>query len=180
MKILFIAFVISFSLNPMYHQSTEYVCLPCGETCDEAVYTKPGTCPSCNMKLVAKSSIRFKNISFDEMCARLNANPKAVLLDVRSPEEFNGTRQDADSYGHFKKAININVTELENRVGELNKYKDSEILVYCSHSHRSPRAGFLLGQKGFKNVKNIAGGVSTLAGQSANECLKKYYQAHSH
>lgn len=179
MKIFIIACLMSVSVRQLYQRSEEYVCLPCGQTCDDTVHKKAGTCPSCNMQLVEKSSIKFKNISFDEMCARLNANPKAVLLDVRSPEEFNGTRQDGDSYGHFKKAININITELENRMDELNKYKDSEILVYCSHSHRSPRASYLLGSKGFKNVKNMAGGVSTLAGQTTNECLKKYYQAHA-
>jgi len=158
----------------------EYVCLPCGQECDQQVYSEPGTCSHCNMTLVEKSSLKFANISVDEMCKRINANPKVVLLDVRSAEEFNGTRVDGDSYGHFKKAININITELESRLKELEKYKDSEILVYCSHSHRSPRASYLLGSKGFKNVKNMAGGVSTITTQTTTDCLKKYYVPHAH
>jgi rhodanese-related sulfurtransferase len=156
----------------------EFVCLPCGQACDQQVSKEPGTCSACNMKLVEKSTVKFTNISVDEMCKRINSNPNVVLLDVRSPEEFNGTRQDGPSFGHFKKAININITELESRLKELEKYKNTEILVYCSHSHRSPRASYLLGTSGFKNVKNMAGGVSTLVDPDANECLKKNYVAH--
>ncbi len=44
---------------------------------------------------------------------------------------------------------------------ELSKYKKSEVIVYCSHSHRSPRASYILGTHGFTNVKNMSGGVST-------------------
>jgi len=32
--------------------------------------------------------------------------------------------------------------------------------VYCSHSHRSPRASYMLSQNGFKNVTNMLGGMS--------------------
>lgn len=158
----------------------EFVCLPCGQECDNKVYKEAGTCSVCMMKLVEKSSVRYKNLTTNEFCSRINENPKVVILDVRSPEEFKGTRKDAPSFGHFKDAININVTELESRVGELAKYKDSEVLVYCSHSHRSPRASYFLGTQGFKNVKNMSGGVSTLNKDDGNACLKKTFAFHSY
>jgi len=170
---LFLAFSLANAQSPK-----EYVCLPCGQDCDQQIHKEPGNCPHCGMKLIEKSTLKFGNISFEEMCARLKANPKVVLLDVRSPEEFNGTREEGETYGHFKKAININITELEARLSELEKYKNTEILVYCSHSHRSPRASYLLGTKGFKNVKNVSGGVSTISSSAAKECLKNFYQAH--
>ncbi|MBK8290985.1 MAG: rhodanese-like domain-containing protein [Flammeovirgaceae bacterium] len=110
-------------------------------------------CPVCNMKLVEKSTIKFKNLSINEFCDRITANPKAVLLDVRTSGEFNATNTEVMSFGHFKNAINISVEELEGRLSELDKYKDREVLVYCSHSHRSPRASYLLSTRGFKNVK---------------------------
>jgi rhodanese-related sulfurtransferase/DNA-directed RNA polymerase subunit RPC12/RpoP len=156
--------------------SKEYVCTPCGSSCDATIRSKAGTCPECHMALIEKSAIKFANLSIEEMCERLNANPKVVLLDVRSPGEFKGTG--FRTYGHFKNAININITQLENRLSELEKYKDSEIIVYCSHSQRSPRASQLLTSSGFKNVSNMAGGVSTLTSQTSNECLKKYYVVH--
>ena len=167
--------MIAFSFTQA-QSSKEYVCAPCGGDCDQQIYKEPGNCKSCGMKLVEKSTVKFTNISLDEMCKRLNANPNVVLLDVRSAEEFNGTG--FRTYGHFRGAININITELESRLPELEKYKNSEIIVYCSHSQRSPRASQLLTSKGFTNVKNMAGGVSAIEYLSSNECLKKFYREH--
>lgn len=176
----FLAFaVILLGCLPIFAQSKEYVCLPCGYECDTAEFDKLGTCEHCGMTLVKKSAIKFTTISITEMCNGINANPNVVLLDVRSADEFKGTSTEVPTFGHFKKAININITELESRLGELKAYKSSEIIVYCSHSHRSPRASYLLGQNGFTNVKNMAGGVSTLK-DLGNQCLAKHYQAHSH
>lgn len=157
-------------------QTKEYVCTPCGNTCDSIVRNKPGTCPSCHMKLVEKQTIQFENLTADEFCNRISANPNAVLLDVRTPSEFKGSAF-RNTYGHFKNAININVEELEERMEELAKYKDQEILVYCSHSMRSPRAAMMLTEKGFQHVKNMNGGVSTLA-VKGNACLERNFIVH--
>jgi rhodanese-related sulfurtransferase len=161
MKAIVLLFILTLNF-PFASQKEEYVCMPCGGECDSKIYSQPGTCNTCGMKLVAKSTIKFKNISTEELCKRLKENPKVVLLDVRSPGEFNGTSKEVPTFGHFKNAININVRELESRIGELSKYKNNEVIVYCSHSHRSPQASYLLGEQGFTNVKNMAGGVSTL------------------
>lgn len=131
------------------------------------------------MDLVGKSTIRFSNISVDQLCERISANPKAIVLDVRSVGEFKGTTAEVPTIGHFKNAVNINVTELEKRVGELNKDKESEILVYCSHAHRSATASYFLSTHGFKNVKNMLGGVSTIDQQSS-DCLKESFVVHNH
>ena len=155
-------------------QKTEYVCTPCGQDCDHHVYDRPGDCDVCGMKLVEKSSVKFKDVTFEEVCKKLKANPGVVLLDVRTPAEFNGS---VGSFGHLKNAININVEELQNRIGEISRYKNREVLVYCSHSHRSPRASYILTTNGFKNVKNVAGGVSTIT-ESDKDCLKGNYVSH--
>jgi len=135
-------------------------------------------CNSCGMELIKKSSLKFKNIDLDEMCKRIGTNPNVVLLDVRTPGEFSGSAKNVPTFGHFKKAININVQELEGRVGELVKYKNSEVIVYCSHSYRSPQASYLLGTHGFTNVKNMSGGVSTFPAPYTSDCLKKVFVAH--
>lgn len=175
MKILLIL-AASLLATPFFvTENKEYVCTPCGQSCDGKVHDKPGTCPTCGMKLVEKSTINFKNISFAEVCERLKANPNAVLLDVRTPGEFDGSGK--MSYGHFKNAININVDELAGRMKEIEKYKDQEVIVYCSHSHRSPRASYLLSTNGFKNVENVKGGVSAIT-QSEKDCLSTSYVSH--
>ena len=177
MKIIFailIAAIVTSSF--VVNQKKEYVCSPCGQDCDHTVYDKPGSCNTCGMALVEKSTVKFKNLSFEELCARLKANPKAVLLDVRTPAEFKGS-SDVPSFGHFKNAININVEELPARIDEIAKYKNQEVLVYCSHSHRSPRATYLLSTNGFGNVKNVAGGLSTIT-QSQKDCLTPAFVSH--
>lgn len=152
----------------------KYVCLPCGLACDAIPYDAPGKCPQCGMDLVEENSIKFKNINFATLCERIKQNKDIVLLDVRSKEEFNNTGQ-MSSFGRFRNAININIQELQDRVPELNKFKDKEVVVYCSHSHRSPQASYFLTTQGFKNVENVEGGVSALQVKDGPDCLKDQY-----
>ena len=150
-----------------------YTCIPCGSGCDSIAYDKPGTCSHCSMKLVDKSTIVHKDIEAGKMCSLDEKN--VVFLDVRTPAEFNGTAK--DKFGAIKNAINIPVQELESRMSELEKYKDKEIIVYCSHSHRSPRASYMLTQKGFKKVTNMLGGMSVWKDQvTKNDCNERLYQ----
>jgi rhodanese-related sulfurtransferase len=176
MKTLFLLSLAIVTSSFIINQKKEYVCMPCGQECDHAVYDNPGTCSVCGMALVERSTVKFKDLSFEEVCARLKANPKVILLDVRTPGEFKGSG-DVPSFGHFTNAININVEELANRVGEIRKYKKQEVLVYCSHSHRSPRATYFLSTNGFSNVNNVAGGVSTIT-ESDKNCLKSNFVSH--
>ena len=155
---------------------TQYVCLPCGNDCDNTVYSKPGTCPHCMMQLVDKATIKFHNIEPDAICSFITDMGKnnVVLLDVRTREEFNGTAK--DKFGKLKGAINIPVQELDKRMSELNKYKNKEIIVYCSHSHRSPMASYMLMQKGFTKVTNMEFGMSEWKNKvKAGGCSNKLY-----
>jgi len=160
LKTLFVSFLF-FYLKVGYAQNIplKYVCMPCGSSCDTLIYEKGGKCTHCGMELVDKKSIVFKEISPAQLSEIVNRNPEVILLDVRTSEEFNGKAK-VNSYGRLKNAINIPIQELESRINELKRFKDKEIIVYCSHSHRSPRASYLLTVKGFSNVKNMSGGMS--------------------
>lgn len=138
----------------------QFVCIPCGSDCDTILHSGPGTCSHCQMQLVEKSTVIFKKIEPQQLCSFIESKGEknVVLLDVRTAAEFNGTAD--DKFGKLKNAINIPVQNLEERIGELGKYNDKEIVVYCSHSHRSPRASYMLNQKGFKKVTNMQGGMS--------------------
>lgn len=180
LAILFLGIVIIYGCqasgstkNKQPENSIVYTCLPCGSGCDSLAYTKPGTCRHCNMKLVDRKTIVHKNIQPEEMC--LLNEKDVIFLDVRTPEEFNGTAE--QKFGAIKNAINIPVQELEQRMNELEKYKDREIIVYCSHSRRSPRASYLLSQKGFKHVTNMNDGMSVWKDQvKDNKCNEKLFQ----
>jgi rhodanese-related sulfurtransferase len=132
-----------------------YRCLPCGNECDKAKYTADGTCTHCQMPLVLASTIKFKEVSPTAICAYIRSHPETVLLDVRTKAEYEGTSD--ENFGTLTGAINIPIQELTQRFTELEKYKGKEILVFCSHSHRSPQAAHFLTQHGFEQVINMSG-----------------------
>lgn len=159
MKIL-IAFILLAGASQPSMQKNTYQCLPCGNSCDEKKYGAPGTCEHCQMDLVESSTITFNSIEPSEICQHIAAHPHAVLLDVRTKEEFEG--KTTPSFGTLKNSINIPIQELQNRSRELDRYKDQEIIVFCSYSHRSPQASYLLSQLGFKKLTNMNGGLSVV------------------
>ncbi len=68
----------------------------------------------------------------------------AVILDVRTPVEFNG--------GHVKGAINIPLQQIEKAVSKFKK--DQVIITCCASGMRSGSAKSFLKSKGFSNVHN--------------------------
>src|ERR1019366_4451539 len=78
------------------------------------------------------------------------ASERPFLLDVRTPQEFEG--------GHIPGAMNIPVDDLRSRLGELPR--DREIAAYCQVGQRGYLATRILFQAGFKAV-NIGGGYKT-------------------
>ncbi len=82
---------------------------------------------------------------------KLKKDKDVLLLDVRTREEFKEE--------HINGALNIPVQEIESRIGELRKYKNFEIVVYCRSGNRSKRASEILVKNGFKKVYNLVGGI---------------------
>jgi phage shock protein E len=70
----------------------------------------------------------------------------AVLLDVRSPEEF---RQ-----GHPEQARNIPVQELPQRLAEVGP-PGTKVVVYCAAGGRSAMAVGLLTRSGYPDVFDL-------------------------
>lgn len=76
-----------------------------------------------------------------------------IVLDVRTAEELIGPLGKIDS------AINIPVQVLEQRITELEPYKDKEIIVICRTQNRSAVAASILEKNGYK-AKNVLGGMT--------------------
>jgi rhodanese-related sulfurtransferase len=93
-----------------------------------------------------------KAVSVEEAHRITKSDSNVVLLDVRTPQEYEG-----DS-GHLANAVLIPVHELERRVDELSQYKDRTIIAYCRTGSRSGRAATLLIRRGF-NAVNMEGGI---------------------
>ncbi len=79
----------------------------------------------------------------------------AVLLDVRTPEEY---RQ-----GHIPGSRNIPLQTIEKVVG-IVPAKDAPLFVYCLSGARSRQATGALSQMGYTNITNI-GGISSYTGK---------------
>ncbi len=164
---LFIGCTYSGARESNVNNNGQYQCTPCGSDCDNISFDKPGKCPHCGMALVKKSTVTFKTIQPAEICEYISKHPDVVLLDVRTKEEFEG-KADPD-FGTLKNAINIPVDDLENHLADISNLKNKAVIVYCSHSHKSPRASYILTQNGFSNLTNMAGGMSVM---NDNSCKK--------
>ena len=98
----------------------------------------------------------IKQIPSKEIKDYIKNNPKCVLLDVRTKEEWNNGKPDGDKIGlktyflslQFEgKILNQNfVEEFKNlKIG-----KDYEILTSCGSGGRSQRAAAILTSEGYK------------------------------
>ncbi len=155
---LIILLFCAFTFAVFAQQPTIYSCIPCGSSCDKDTYSKPGKCSHCNMELVLQSTIHIKHIQPADMCDYIKNHPEVILLDVRTEDEFEGKA--SPDFGTLKNAINIPIQQLKEKVKSIEHIKNKAIIVYCSHSHRSPRASYMLTQQGFTNITNLDGGMS--------------------
>lgn len=89
-------------------------------------------------------------ISAEDLHDMVTGSSKFVLLDVRAPLEY----EDA----HIEGAINISVADLRERHTEL--HKENTIILICSSGNRSSLGVSILSQHGFKNLHNVAGGMT--------------------
>ncbi len=78
--------------------------------------------------------------------AHQSVDAGALLLDVRTPEEF--------AASHISNAVNIPVHELTMRHSELGS-KDRRIVVYCRSGARSTRAARILRDVGYTAVRDL-------------------------
>ena len=90
-------------------------------------------------------------ISMNEFQDKILDN-KTVVLDVRTEEEYYGP------LGHINGSILIPINELEDRIDELNDYKENTIYVVCRSGNRSGFGKDILIENNFTAV-NVDGGM---------------------
>lgn len=91
----------------------------------------------------------YKHLTHDEAREFMNSNPHAIILDVRSPEEYEKK--------HIYKAILVPIDDL--RAGDFSKLPDKKavILVYCWTGRRASDAAEILAEQGYRNVYEFGG-----------------------
>jgi rhodanese-related sulfurtransferase len=93
----------------------------------------------------------MNTITPEEVKSRLDAGEKLELVDVREPSE-NADFNIGGILCPLGKIKDFDVDELE-------ALKDKEVIVYCRSGNRSGQAAMMLETMGFKNVKNLIGGM---------------------
>ena len=93
----------------------------------------------------------MQNITIDEVKNRLTAGQKINLIDVREPDE-NAAFNIGGMLLPLGKIQSMQVEELEDM-------KEEEIVCYCRSGNRSGQACLILDMLGFKNTKNLSGGM---------------------
>ena len=87
----------------------------------------------------------------------------AQVIDVREADEY--------ASGHLPEARNFPVGSLAERAGELDKLKDTPLILVCQSGARSGGACKTLTKLGFTKVHNLEGGIA--AWRTAGLPLKK-------
>lgn len=90
-------------------------------------------------------------LSATEFQNKIASTPKAIIIDVRTPEEF--------GRGHIEHAVNYNVRDdnFSTTIEQLDK--NADIFVYCLSGSRSDYAAESMKALGFKHIYTLSGGV---------------------
>lgn len=92
----------------------------------------------------------MEDITVHELKEKMNTGEEFLLLDVREPHE-------AEAYNIGARLIPL--ASLMDNLGELEAYKDAEIVVHCRSGARSGNAKQILTMSGFTKVRNLLGGM---------------------
>ena len=96
-------------------------------------------------------SVKYQSLSPSDFHLQYLLTDSSILIDVREPFEFKGSR--------IKNAINIPAS------GKIDKAADSinkqlSLFLYCTSGFRSSRAAGKFYEKGFRKLYNLKGGIT--------------------
>lgn len=93
----------------------------------------------------------MQNITVEELKSRLDAGEQLHIIDVREPHE-NAEFNIGGTLIPLGKVQTMQIDEIED-------LKEEELIVYCRSGNRSGQACMFLDTLGFKNTKNLTGGM---------------------
>jgi rhodanese-related sulfurtransferase len=106
------------------------------------------------LALVNDAKKRVTEVSVAEARARLTANPKAILIDVREDHEWTA--------GHAAEAVHLGKGILERDLEKLYPDKAAEIIMYCGGGFRSALTCDAAQKMGYQKVASLIGGYKGL------------------
>ena len=91
-------------------------------------------------------------VTADQALALLNQESDAILIDVRTEEEY--------LTGHIPDSVLMPVEDLSDRLSELPADKATALIVYCRTGRRSAEAADILRNAGYTRVFDLGGIIS--------------------
>ena len=103
----------------------------------------------------------FKHLTHDEARQMIASNPDVIILDVRTPQEFEKK--------HIVNAVLLPIEDL--REGDFSKIpdKDATILIYCWTGRRAADSAQILVEHGYKHVYEMGGIVDWVGSVAGTE-----------
>lgn len=98
----------------------------------------------------------YKRISMDEAKTLMEKEEGYILLDVRTKGEYES--------GYIPGAINIPLSDIDEKIISSLPDKSQMILVYCRSGNRSREASDKLSKLGYTNILEI-GGINVWKGE---------------
>jgi len=92
-----------------------------------------------------------RSVSPQQATLLLNRD-EAVIIDVREKKDFND--------GRIKGSIHIPLASLKDRMSELEKHKEKQLVVVDKAGQHSGMAGKQLKAAGFENICRMSGGIA--------------------
>jgi rhodanese-related sulfurtransferase len=103
------------------------------------------------LKIVEDARSRIREISIDEVQAKLQAGEKFMLVDVREESEY--------AKDHLPGAIHLGKGIIERDIEERVPDPSTPMVLYCGGGFRSVLAADNLQEMGFRNVLSMDGGI---------------------
>ena len=107
----------------------------------------------CESGMSADSSVLVSHISAQELNTQLGSQSVPILLDVRENEEL------ISELAALPGIVHIPVGQIEERMQELNVYRQKPIVVICRSGVRAARAASALMEAGFPHISVLSGGM---------------------
>lgn len=88
-----------------------------------------------------------------------------LFLDCREQTEYDHVQIEGTKL--------LPMSEIQERLAELDEHKNAEIVIHCHHGGRSLQVAMWLTNQGFANAKSLAGGIDQWA-QDIDPSLPRY------
>jgi len=93
------------------------------------------------------------------------ADDAPILIDCREPDEH--------TLVHISAASLLPMSQIQERLGELETHRARRIVVHCHHGGRSLRVARWLREQGYPQAQSMAGGIDQWA-QEIDPTLARY------